>query len=192
MALKSPSRKYVVYGLAGLMALASSLGLGLLVVKAQEALSSVNATIVASLIAGSATILVSVLSVLVSKHLDRKAAVLAQLRENKVAVCEKVIEFVFNILFWKARSSSEPDPGEAVKRLAQIVQELAIWGSDEMLIAFHRFIDEQVNGPRSESMTMARVAELFLAIRKELGQKSKGISKENIITILSGAMIKAP
>ena len=190
MALKSPSRKHVVYGLAGLTALASSLGFGLLVVKAQETLSSVNATIVASLIAGSATILVSVLSVLVSKHLDRKAAVLAQLRENKVAVCEKVIEFMSHIVFWKARSRVEPDPGEAAKRLSQIVQELAIWGSDEMVVAFHRFIDEQVNGPKSE--TLARVAELFLAIRKELGQKNKGISKENIITILGRAMIEAP
>ena len=61
--------------------------------------SSVNPQLGASLVAASATIIVSVMTVVFSKHLDTKNTINNHLREKKIPVYEKIIEFIFTITF---------------------------------------------------------------------------------------------
>ena len=157
----------------------------LLVAKIWDIFSSVDPKLGAGLVAASATILVSVFTVLVSKHLERKTEILALLREKKIPTYEKIINFIFSLTFAEKLGKKQPSEKEMIKFMAEITQELVIWGSDEMLEAFYKFriasiesADGSVADPYS---ILFMVEDLLLAIRKDLGHKNKNISRGKIL-----------
>ena len=157
----------------------------LLIAKIWDVFSSIDPKLGAGLVAASATILVSVFTVLVSKHLERKAEILALLREKKIPTYEKIINFIFNLTFAEKLGKKQPSEKEMIKFMAEITQELVIWGSDEMLEAFYKFrmasienADGTVTDPYS---VLFMVEDLLLAIRKDLGHKNKNISRGKIL-----------
>jgi len=111
----------------------------LLLSKLWDVFSSVDPKLGAGLIAAFATIMVSLISVLVSKHIERKSAVLSQLREKKVPVYEKMMNFMFSMTMAEKLGKKKLSAVEKQAVLTEIVQELIIWGSDEMLDAFYNF-----------------------------------------------------
>ena len=89
MESQAQSKKQIALGLF-LVALLI-FGSYLLVAKIWTVFSAIDPKIGAGLVAASATILVSLISVLVSKHLERKTVILAHLREKKIPTYEKII-----------------------------------------------------------------------------------------------------
>ncbi len=97
----------------------------LLIVKLWSIFSTIDPRLGAGIVAASATVIVSLISVLVSKHLDKKAEILAHLREKKVPTYEKIIEFIFNITFSEKLGKEKPTEIEMIKFMADVTQELA-------------------------------------------------------------------
>lgn len=157
----------------------------LLVTKLWTILSAVDPKLGAGLIVASATVLVSLISVLVSKHLDRKSEILAHLREKKTPTYEKIINFIFSLTFAKKVGKKEPSEKEMIKFMAEITQELVIWGSDEMLNAFYNFrmvsIENTNRDLNDHYDILTMVEDLLLAIRKDLGHKNKNVSRGKIL-----------
>jgi len=74
-------------------------GIYILVSKVWTVFQAINPTLAAGIIAASATIFVSVATVMLSKRQEQKVEIAAQLRQKKVPVYEKIIEFIFLITF---------------------------------------------------------------------------------------------
>ena len=72
-----------------------------------------------------------------------------------------------------------------IKFMAEITQELVIWGSDEMLEAFYKFrmmsIENADGNSENPYDVLFMVEDLLLAIRKDLGHKNKNISRGKIL-----------
>ncbi|MCK5899008.1 MAG: hypothetical protein KAG06_08055 [Methylococcales bacterium] len=175
--------KYFVFGLCLIVFLV--FGVYLLIAKIWAILESVDPRLGSGLAIASATVLVSFMSVLISKYLDRKAEILAHLREKKVPTYEKIINFIFSITFAKKVGKKQPSEKEMIKFMTEITQELVIWGSDEMLDEFYKFRMmslENIDGNSENPYTiLTMVEDLLLAIRKDLGHKNKGITRGKIL-----------
>lgn len=160
-------------------------GLYLLVAKLWSIFSSINPTLGAGIIAASGTFIVTLVSVLVSKHLERKAHVLAHLREKKVPTYEKIINFIFSITFAEKIGKKQPSEKEMIKFMAEITQELVVWGSDDMIDAFYKFRMRSIdnaNGVQQEpNEILYTVEKLLLAIRKDLGHSNKNMPKGKLL-----------
>ncbi|MBU3006163.1 hypothetical protein [Paraglaciecola arctica] len=157
--------------------------------------SSVDPKLGAGLVTAFATIFVSVLSVLTSKYLERKSEVQAQLREKKVPTYEKLMDFMFKMTVGEKLGGKKFSSNEKQVVLTEIVQELIIWGSDDMLHAFYNFRHgilsnkENIitNKELSENKglpTLYLIEEILIAIRKDLGHKNKGVRRGKILGML--------
>lgn len=159
----------------------------LLLSKFWSIFSSVDPKLGVSIIAASGTIIVTLISVLVSKHLDRKAQILAHLRAKKVPIYEKIINFIFSFTFAEKLGEKQPTEKEIIKFFAEVTQELVIWGSDEIIDAFYKFRMENIdnaNGIQSEpTEILFTVENLLLAIRKDLGHKNQNIPRGKLLSL---------
>ena len=72
-----------------------------------------------------------------------------------------------------------------IKFMAEVTQELVIWGSDEMIDAFYKFRMKSIdsaNGAKQEpNEILFTVESLLLAIRKDLGHKNKNMPKGKLL-----------
>lgn len=157
----------------------------LLIAKLWSIFSTVDPKLAVGIVAASATVIVSLISVLVSKHLERKAQILAHLREKKVPTYEKIINFIFSLTFSEKLGKKQPTEKEMIKFMAEVTQELVIWGSDEMIDAFYKFrmksIDNANGAQQEPNAILFTVESLLLAIRKDLGHKNKNMPKGKLL-----------
>lgn len=162
-------------------------GIYLLLSKFWSIFSSVDPKLGVGIIATSGTIIVTLISVLVSKYLERKAQILSHLREKKVPIYEKIITFIFSITFADKLGKKVPTEKEIIKFFAEVTQELIIWGSDDMIDAFYKFRIESIdnaNGLQTEpNEILFTVENLLLAIRKDLGHHNKNIPRGKLLSL---------
>lgn len=157
----------------------------LLIAKLWSIFSSVDPKLGVGIVAASATVIVSLISVLVSKHLERKAQILAHLREKKVPTYEKIINFIFGLTFAEKLGKKQPTEKEMIKFMAEVTQELVIWGSDEMIDAFYKFRIKSIDNANGEQQNpneiLYTVESLLLAIRKDLGHENKNMPQGKLL-----------
>lgn len=155
--------------LAGLSYLAY-LGFG----KVWAVFQSIDPTLAAGIIAASATVFVSVVTVVLSKRQEQKVEIENQLREKKVPVYEKIIEFIFLITFADKLEKKQPTEKEMIRFFADTTRDLVIWGSHDMVRAFGDFRDSLMSMPVEDdpAHVLASVEDLLFAVRKDLGHDS--------------------
>lgn len=140
--------------------------------------ASLNPSVGAAIVAASATVLVSVFSVLISKSLEQRATIAKEIREKKVPVYEELIKFVFKVLKATKAGSQLPEQ-EIIEFMIDFTQQLIVWGSDEVIAAFHRFRNLSNTGDSKNVLFL--VEDLLLAIRKDLGHKNQGLSQGKLL-----------
>jgi hypothetical protein len=134
--------------------------------------------VAAAIVAASATVLVSVFSVLVSKFLEQRAKITQEIRDKKIPVYEELINFVFKIVR-SIKKDNQLEEGEVEDFMFNFTQQVIVWGSDSVLQAFYNF---RHNGDSGDGRQVAlRMEELLLAIRKDLGHNNKGLSQGKIL-----------
>lgn len=150
-------------------------------------LSSVNPSLAVGIIAAGSTIIVSLATVLISKHLEQKALIRNQQREKKIPIYEELLEFLFRV----ARAAKDdgknmPSEKEIADFMFKFTQTLIIWGSDDVVLAFVKFRDPS----RQPSNILFAVEDIWSAIRKDLGHSNKGISKGMLLRLIINDMDK--
>ncbi|EIU6780259.1 hypothetical protein L5155_004554 [Vibrio parahaemolyticus] len=147
--------------------------------------STVEPALGAALVAASATVLVSVLSVLLSKKSESKALIASQLREKKVPVYEKIVSHIFLITFADKLGKQPPTEEENIKFFANTTTELIIWGSKEIVDAFgdFRFQIMKITEDTDPKVVMASVEDLLLAIRKDLGHNHPNFKRGQLLRL---------
>ena len=147
--------------------------------------SRVDPKLAAGMIAGSATIFVSVITVLFSKKQEHKVDIQNQLREKKIPIYENIIEFIFLITFAEKLGKEQPSEQEMIKFFVDTTRDLVIWGSKDIVKEFGNFRDTLTNLADTSDTTvmLACVEDLFIAIRKDLGHNVSGIKRGEILRL---------
>lgn len=184
MTLSLSARRRISTAFALVLIAAVAAGLYVLLKSFWSAFNQLNPTVAAGILAAVTTILVSVLSVLTSKHLEQRNNVLKELRDKKAPVYEDLLAFIFRILNAQRLGLPSLTEKEVVTNFSSITQRLIIWGSDDVVQALYKFrisctqasIDNRLPG-----LAILAVEELFFAIRKDLGHHNKGLTTGKIL-----------
>ena len=150
-----------------------------------DALSSAQA-IGAGIVAATLTGAVAIATTFINKHLDRKAQVVFQLREKKVPIYENIIQLVYDFALAGKAGRTKLSKEESLQRMATITEQLTIWGSDDLLKEYHRFRMSAIRqGSTKEKTapleTLRSVADLMLAVRKDLGHQNKEVDRRTVL-----------
>lgn len=146
---------------------------------------SLDPKVTAGIIAASGTVLVSVITVLFSKKQENKANIETHLRDKKIPIYEKIIEFIFLITFAEKCGKEQPSQEEMMQFFADTTQDLVIWGSKDIINAYGNFKDTLIafSGTNDTAVMMAAVEDLFFAIRKDLGHKHDKSQRGDILRL---------
>jgi hypothetical protein len=145
------------------------------------AFTQLDSTIAAGILAAASTVLVSVISVLYSKHLEQYLNIQKEHREKKIPIYEELIEFIFRVIYAQKEGAKPIPDKELIETNSRITQKIIIWASDDVVIAFHKFRTASLE-PHENMVSLAlSVEELFLAIRRDLGHKNKHIFTGQIL-----------
>lgn len=157
----------------------------IIAIKTWELFKSIDPTLAAGIIATSATVFVSVFTVMISKKQEHKVEIQAQLRQKKVPIYERIIEFIFLITFADKLGKNFPTQEDMIKFFADTTRDLIIWGSKDMVKAFGDFRDQLVASQNSPEPTqvMGAVEDLLLAVRKDLGHSIAGVKRGDLLRL---------
>lgn len=142
-------------------------------------ITSLNPTLSAGIIAASATVFVSIGSVLVSKHLEQKALILKEHREKKAPVYEEFIGFLFKTLLAEKVGQPKPTEEEMVKFFVEYMQKMIVWGSDDVVRAYSEF-RSQAGDPIK---LLFSLEDLLFKIRTDLGHKNQNLKTGTILSL---------
>lgn len=146
-----------------------------------EAFSQVNPTLAAGIIAASATVVVSVISVLVAKRLEFRATLAKEHREKKIPFYEGMVKFIFRMTFADKLGLEPLTEKEMVQQMASFTENLIVWGADEVIEAWFKFRNRSLNGDGSGVSIMFEIEDLLLAIRRDLGHENKGLTRGKVL-----------
>ena len=148
-------------------------------------LTSLNSDIAVAIIAASATVFVSVLSIILGKAYESRTLIRKELREKKIPVYEDLIKFMFRILMG-AETDDQPSEKEILDFMSHFTQRIMVWGSDDVLASWVRWrraaIDEQ-EIKKHPMKLLFLYEDLILTIRKDLGHKNKNIGKGDVLVL---------
>ena len=165
------------FGLLGL----SAWGLYKLVLVIWRIFATVNPTLGAGIIAASATVIVSVISVLVAKRIEQKTEIQKELRDRKTPVYEELVAFIFRITFAEKLGQAAVTESEMIQNMAKFTEKLVIWGSDDLVQAWYKFRMEAVDGKTEGVNAAFSVEEILYAIRQDLGHANKNLGKGKLL-----------
>lgn len=140
-----------------------------------DAFSQVNPTVGAGMLAASATVVVSVVSVLVAKRLEYRTTLAKEHREKKIPFYEDFVAFTFRIAFADKLGLEPLTEKEMIQEATKFTQNLIVWGADDVVDAWFRFRNKSINSDGSGLVVMFEIERLLLAIRKDLGHENKGL-----------------
>lgn len=141
--------------------------------------------VAAGIVAAFAAIIISLVSLILSKYYERKAEIRKEHRDKKVPIYEEFIHFWFKILFAQKAGEAPPNEQDIIKFLNDFTQKLMIWGSDSVVKAFSIFREKLINidpkNPPTEGMILFE--KMLYEIRKDLGHKNKNLKQGDILAL---------
>lgn len=148
-------------------------------------LTSAQAPLAAAVVAGSATILVSMLSVVVGKYLESRAKIREEHRQKKVPVYEELIQFLFRALFAQKLGREPLSDKEVIEFFSEFTPKLVIWGATEVVLAFGDFREFTLQLAESEQpVEVTFIYErVLLEIRKDLGHNIAALKKGDLLRL---------
>ena len=145
--------------------------------------------VAAAIIAAGATVVVSVLAVVLGKYFERRSAIEQSLRAEKVPMYQGIISFWFRILNGEKLGKKPLSEQQTLVQFDEITQKLLIWGSDD---AVRSWVDfrlssfaqaEGADGTQGNaSVEGLRLFGKFLkAVRRDMGHANKGVSVRTLL-----------
>ncbi|MFD1885492.1 hypothetical protein [Paenibacillus wenxiniae] len=146
--------------------------------------SSIPKEVAAPLIAASATIMVSVLSIVIAKYYENKRTIELEHRNKKIPIYEEFVEFLFKLLMHEKIEGKPMEEQEVLKFMSVFTQKLLVWGSDEVIDRWSNYRSMFINGKDIDAnKVMFQMEELLIAIRKDTGHKTKDYKKGDILKL---------
>lgn len=165
-----------------LLAIAACYGI---VCKLIDLFAAVDPDYGVALIAAAVTIILSVLSIILSRYFEAQAIVRKEHREKKIPVYEDLLAFMSKMSMG-TKTGNSPTEKEMIEFMYKFTQQSMVWAADEVLnawIKFHRTSLDEDAKAKDPSQLMFQYEDLIRAIRKDLGHKNKGLNKGNLLSL---------
>lgn len=145
--------------------------------------STLQREVATAIIAGFVAVMVSIVSVLLSKYYDRKREIEQAQRTKKAEIYEELLKFVFGHVFAATRPDHIPSEADGFEFFNRFTQRVIVWGSDDVLRQFSKWkFSMNENEPNAVIFEMEK---LFFAIRKDMGHKNAGLRRGDILRIFT-------
>ncbi|MBC7782752.1 MAG: hypothetical protein H7144_02850 [Burkholderiales bacterium] len=171
-------------GIFGLVLLgAIGYGCFIAVRAAFHVIDSMKSDIAMAIIAAGATVLVSILSILLGKVYEARERIQNQHREKKVPVYEELIQFISRVLSGE-KIGTAPTQEEIIK--FGFNQKMMVWGADEVLLAWVKWLRAISDAEVLKADPLKGLflyEELILAIRRDLGHKNKSLKRGDVLRL---------
>ena len=152
---------------------------------ATRVLTSLDSDIAVAIIAASATVFVSVLSIVLGKAYEARALVQKEHREKKTPVYEDLIRFMFRILMG-TKTGATPSESEILEFMSDFTQRIMVWGSDDVVAAWVKWRRAAVNAEELEMDPVELLLlyeQLILTIRRDLGHKNRNLGTGDVLAL---------
>jgi len=147
--------------------------------------STLENQVAAAVAAVSVTALISVASLILSKHYEHKRDIRKEHNRKKSPIYEELIQFMFKVVFAEKAGEKPPTEKEIIKFFSGFNQKLIIWGNDKVIKSFCLFRDRATNMSHNvtDPSIMLLFEEVWFAMRKDLGHKDKKIQKGDLLSL---------
>lgn len=149
-----------------------------------KTLTALSPQVATAIVAGVATLLVSVFSVLWSKRVDRIREIEQEQRKQKIPVYEEFLSLIFRMLFAEKLGEGPVTEQDMMKSMSLFGQKIMVWGSDDVLkeyASWRRVATAIAEG--NPAFHLFAVERLLLAIRKDVGHKNKNLKQGDLLSI---------
>jgi hypothetical protein len=127
----------------------------------------------AAIVAASATIFVSTLTVVIGRYFERKKDLDALYRDKKVEIYDDFLKRFFSVLWG---TDSKGDTEDLVPFLREFMRKLILWSGPDAIASFAKWRQHMARGvPDAETIFLTE--EFLLALRDDLRHNNRGISK---------------
>ena len=172
--------------LTGTLAMISVAGYGLfrLVHFLVTGLLSLDSSVAATIIAASATVLVSVVSIIYSQRKTKEREIAESHRPQKIELYKRFMDdVVLGVLrMTKKKGGKSIDDADVQEHLQdfffQFTGDLIVWGSPQVIKSYTEF---RSSGDQPE--IILKVDDMLRAIRKDLGHSNRGIGRGALISL---------
>jgi hypothetical protein len=148
------------------------------------AFAALDKTLAAAIIAASATVIVSVTTVVLGNVYASRIQVQKENRDRKIPVYEHLLTFFFR--FMNSEKTGEVfDEVELVKFGQEFNRQFMVWGSDAVVSAYVKwrmYITRQTSPPDPKE-SLFLLEDLIFAIRRDLGYKNNGLTAGDILAV---------
>ncbi|GIN38467.1 hypothetical protein [Heyndrickxia oleronia] len=150
------------------------------------AFTTLNEQVLAAFIAGIFTVLVTALSLVLTKRYEFNKQIKEQHQLKKVPIYEEFLEFWFKILLSSTTGKKITDKDMMIF-ISEFTQKLILWGSDDVIKEYGNFRDyfKTVGGENRVTSfdSLKRFENLLLAIRKDAGHRNKDINQLDLLRL---------
>ena len=143
-------------------------------------LGNLKSDLSVAIIAAAGTIIVSVLSLVMSKYMESRAVITQEIRTKKIPIYEELISTIFRVLFAEKLGQEPMSEAELTKFFASFTEKLIVWGSDGVIKAFRATRMGAITGI-APTETLFVYKNLLLEIRKDLGHKNKNFKRGTLL-----------
>ncbi len=117
------------------------------------------------------TVLVTTLTIVVGRYLERKKEVEAHYREKKTEIYDSFLRE-----FFKLSHNPSDEGGDLVSFLRDWQRQMILWGGADVLVSFMKWQQHLAKGePDAQSIFMTD--EFFRSLRHDLGLSNRGLEK---------------
>ena len=144
-----------------------------------DKLASVQGDLSKALVASSATIVIAAITVVLGKLWEQRLKTREDIRAKKIPVYEKQIETFFSVFMSEKISGKKISERDLMKAFTAFSEKLIVWGSADVIQAWVKFRTTKFDGADGLKV----MDELFLAIRKDLGNDSSKLKNHELLRL---------
>ena len=144
-----------------------------------HAFQSLDSNVVIAIITVSGTILVSTLSLIISRYFQQKREREAAHRDKKTEMYDEYLKKLFD-LFHKFRDEKYlGNLEELTLFLRDFQRKLVLWANPDTIKSYAEWHKELTTPPQRVKVII-KMIDFFSSIRKDLGHSNKGVKREQI------------
>jgi len=139
-----------------------------------------------TLIGVGITALVGVISSIIIKWLERRNLILQQLREKKISIYERFLEFLFNVIYRNKGINMLKEDNERLRKeiidfYKNNLHNLLLWSESAVIKSYSELFQSTKTAIEKPEELIRKFEQFIKAIRKDLGYKNLNLKEGELL-----------
>jgi hypothetical protein len=143
-------------------------------------LARMKSDLAVAIVAAAASVMISMLSLFISKRYETRASITQELRAKKTPIYEEFIATLYRMLFAEQLGQEPMSEAELKSFFASYTEKLTIWGSDGVIKTWRDLRMSAISNVEGANMLFL-YENLLMEIRKDLGHKNQGFKRGTLL-----------